>query len=410
MIIKDDGSRREAVYQIWQRNFQDPVSYADFYFDQVYGENDVLLYADGEELCGMVHMNPYTLCLGGKDKDASYIVGVATDEEYRRTGIMRKLLKESFDMMADRGEAITYLMPANEAYYLPFDFRFGMEQLEQEIQIMDPETAFGPEKEADYLITDQASPDQLEDLADMENAVKASRFDIYTKVSPAYYTRLGLEAISDYGRLFYVFREGKPAGRFAVGLENGCLLLSRIFFRDMDRVGELLRSVLAFCEKKYHYRHFQLVMDSTWESCLLPPGPAKGLRFYPVKKKRKIMFRILDPAGLSGCFSCRGEFCGRLCLEDTFFPQAQGSYLLKSDAGQLVISRPEESGHDMENVPLKEDVSDFGKISMADFTRILLGREEEKAEAIAEADLTEEGRKALAMIRPAGNICVMEIV
>ncbi|MBR0381688.1 MAG: GNAT family N-acetyltransferase [Eubacterium sp.] len=402
MIIKDDGSRREEVYRIWQRNFQDPVSYADFYFDRVYGKNEVLLYADRDQVCGMVHLNPYTLCLGGKKTDASYIVGVATDEAYRRTGIMRKLLKETFEMLADRGQAITYLMPANEAYYLPFDFRFGMEQLEQEIQILDPETAFGQESRAgDFRITDQASPEQLEELARMENEVKASRFDIFTQVSPDYYTRLGLEAVSDYGRLFYVFEGDRPAGRFAAGLENGCLLLSRIFCRDMERTGVFLQAVLSFCEKKYHYRHFQLIMDGAWEPFLLPPGPAKGLRFYPVKREKKIMFRILDPAGLSGCFSSGGDFDGIICLEDAFFPRAEGCYRLHAGEGKLEIIRLEETG---------QGAQDFGKITMADLTRVLLSDDQERQQALKEADLTERGRKALDLIRPARRICVMEIV
>ena len=62
------------------------------------------------------------------------IVGVATDEEYRRQGVMRELLVKTFQELRSRGELFTYLMPADENYYLPFDFRFGMAQVEQELE------------------------------------------------------------------------------------------------------------------------------------------------------------------------------------------------------------------------------------------------------------------------------------
>ena len=125
MIIRENGRYREEVYAMWQRNFHDPVPYADFYFTEVYGKNEVLLNvtdtagikgsaasempalhaaAMGEELPdeasgdirGMLHLNPYELLVRGKCVDANYIVGVATDEEFRRQGVMRELLTDTF--------------------------------------------------------------------------------------------------------------------------------------------------------------------------------------------------------------------------------------------------------------------------------------------------------------------------
>ena len=113
------------------------------------------------------------------------------------------------------------------------------------------------------------------------------------------------------------------------------------------------------------------------------------------------MFRILDPAGLSGCFSSGGDFDGIICLEDAFFPRAEGCYRLHAGEGKLEIIRLEETG---------QGAQDFGKITMADLTRVLLSDDQERQQALKEADLTERGRKALDLIRPARRICVMEIV
>ena len=85
MIVWDDGTKKQRVYEMWEDNFHDPVSYANFYFNEVYGKNEVLLNeemsADENIVKGMLHLNPYTLHVKGQQAEAKYIVGVATDED-----------------------------------------------------------------------------------------------------------------------------------------------------------------------------------------------------------------------------------------------------------------------------------------------------------------------------------------
>ena len=136
MIVWDDGTKKQRIYEMWQDNFHDPVSYADFYFKEVYGNNEVLINQEEDVAKGMLHLNPYLLHVHEQPVRAKYIVGVATDKEYRRQGVMKELLIESFQTLRSRGECFTYLMPADENYYLPFDFRFGMTQIEQEVEYL----------------------------------------------------------------------------------------------------------------------------------------------------------------------------------------------------------------------------------------------------------------------------------
>ena len=164
MIVWDNGTKKQRVYEIWEDNFHDPVSYANFYFNEVYGKNEVLLNeemsADENLVKGMLHLNPYTLHVKGQPAEAKYIVGVATDEEYRRQGVMRELLVKTFQELRSRGELFTYLMPADENYYLPFDFRFGMAQVEQELEYL-PELRKETEKQAKDII-EKDSKDSIE--------------------------------------------------------------------------------------------------------------------------------------------------------------------------------------------------------------------------------------------------------
>ena len=88
MIVWDDGTKKQRIYEMWQDNFHDPVSYADFYFKEVYGKNEVLINQEEDVAKGMLHLNPYLLHVNEQPVRAKYIVGVATDKEYRRQGVM----------------------------------------------------------------------------------------------------------------------------------------------------------------------------------------------------------------------------------------------------------------------------------------------------------------------------------
>ena len=87
MIVWDDGTKKQRIYEMWQDNFHDPVSYADFYFKEVYGKNEVLINQEEDVAKGMLHLNPYLLHVHEQPVRAKYIVGVATDKEYRRQGL-----------------------------------------------------------------------------------------------------------------------------------------------------------------------------------------------------------------------------------------------------------------------------------------------------------------------------------
>ena len=53
-----------------------------------------------------------------------YIVAVATKESRRGKGYMREVLTKALRDMNLEGRPFTFLMPAAEAIYRPFDFRF----------------------------------------------------------------------------------------------------------------------------------------------------------------------------------------------------------------------------------------------------------------------------------------------
>ena len=512
MIVWDNGTKKQRVYEIWEDNFHDPVSYANFYFNEVYGKNEVLLNeemsADENLVKGMLHLNPYTLHVKGQPAEAKYIVGVATDEEYRRQGVMRELLVKTFQELRSRGELFTYLMPADENYYLPFDFRFGMAQVEQELEYL-PELRKETEKQAKdiiekdskdsidakqesvaknkevllkkeeveqesqpeecpikedilgdnknkressfekYTFKTELSDAELETLVAQENVIKDTLFDIFTEISVPYIRRMEKEVESDYGQVIYVFDGESYVGRAAVGAEDSYFVLSQVFCADASKRENFLEQVILYCEEKYHYNRYQLILDPSWKDITTKIGLYRNFRFMPAKRVKKIMFRLLNIEELSkfleckietlketsetekekaGAKICEADNCGTnseendvyksdncenaICeidnceaytyrediyIEDKYLEEQSGAYHFLLKNGKVSITKTE---------TIKTD--GMQSISIAALTDYLFGKKEESVDNCE--TLTEEGKMLLKNICPLSENCIMEIV
>lgn len=456
MIVWDDGTRKQRVYEMWQENFHDPVPYADFYFQEVYGKNEVLLNQEEDATVkGMLHLNPYTLHVEGQPTEAKYIVGVATDEEYRRQGVMRELLVKTFQTLRDRGELFTYLMPADENYYLPFDFRFGMAQIEQELEYLPGQADIGQsesqmdkEEKANqngdrengqnlsaqsvsqpesYSIKTELSDEELERIVLQENTIKDTLFDIYTEISVAYIRRMEKEVESDFGQVLYVFDGEDYVGRVAVGAEDSYFVLSQVFCAQRSKRTHFLEQVILYCEKKYHYNRYQLILDPSWKDVTTKIGLQGSFRYMPAKQVKKIMFRLLNVEGLGKLLKYKvennetdsiKESCGKenqqvdamtindykkaiyeadIYIEDTYLEAQSGVYHFLLKEGNVSITKTELS-----------EKEDMPKISIATLTEYLFGGEKQGIEA--SDTLTAEAKGLLKNICPLAKNCIMEIV
>ena len=126
-IIYQKNKDKQPVYDMYQKIFEDPEPFAQYYFEEIYATNQVILAEEDNKILGMLHLNPYHIRAGKKTYTLNYIVAVAVWKEYRRRGIMAEMLKKCFNDMHEQQQPFTYLMPANKAYYEPFQFRFVMD-------------------------------------------------------------------------------------------------------------------------------------------------------------------------------------------------------------------------------------------------------------------------------------------
>lgn len=116
---EEKGCSRELYETVFK---EDTSRFVDFYYTYKTRDNQVLALALDGKLVSMLHLNPYTMIVNGFETPSNYIVAVATDEKYRHRGYMRLLLEKALQDMAAQNMAFTFLMPASERIYAPFDF------------------------------------------------------------------------------------------------------------------------------------------------------------------------------------------------------------------------------------------------------------------------------------------------
>ncbi|RDW18614.1 GNAT family N-acetyltransferase [Oceanobacillus chungangensis] len=76
-----------------------------------------------DKLAAKVHVIPLSVLINGKTFDMGGVAGVATWPEYRRSGMVKKLLLHSLKEMKKNGQVVSYLHP----FSVPFYRNFGWE-------------------------------------------------------------------------------------------------------------------------------------------------------------------------------------------------------------------------------------------------------------------------------------------
>lgn len=171
-LMADDRKFSRAVYETVFA--EDSKRFVDFYYEYKTWDNEILVLEEDDQLVSMVHLNPYTMIVNGYEFRCNYIVAVATLPEYRHRGYMRLLLEQALRDMAEQNMPFTFLMPASESIYAPFDFVWicPHTELPRRVEMMD---------------------------ADDQNRYLAARFQMFCKRDARYMENLRAERAAEMG-------------------------------------------------------------------------------------------------------------------------------------------------------------------------------------------------------------------
>ena len=122
ILLLKTAEEQERTKKLYREIFpEDTEDFLDFYYKK--RPKRILAMEEDGEVIAMLHLNPFLLSFFGREITATYIYAVATRKDKRKQGIMGELLRYSFQLLKEEGEALCFILPVMEQIYTPYGFR-----------------------------------------------------------------------------------------------------------------------------------------------------------------------------------------------------------------------------------------------------------------------------------------------
>lgn len=269
---------------LWEEVFADDTkAFLDYYYYIKTRDNEIYTVEEDGQICSMLQLNPYTLNIVNNSFPGAYIIAVATREPYRGRGYMGALLRTALNDMYAKKMPFTFLMPAAEAIYTPYDFRFIYTQNIGRITLEDEPDADGRQND-DCTFTDAALWD-AEEMASFFNGHFAVQWQVYAKRDAAYYQTMIMEQMSERGGVRLIRENGSLKGMYAYAAEGRLEIREPLYLPGYEAAYR--RSVRELLESQTHKSAVDSSRDSS-EAVVYACGDEDT-----VKRKPVIMARII---------------------------------------------------------------------------------------------------------------------
>lgn len=354
--------------ELWEEIFtEDSAQFLDYYYEVKTEENEIFVAEDNGTVRSMLQLNPYRLHLGDEVVEAKYIIAVATDEKYRHQGLMAALLKMSMGQMYDNGEPFTFLMPAAEAIYRPFDFRYIYAQKQTCIEAGDKKES--PDRKGFW---EDAKREDLKELAVFAEEMLRSKYTVYAVRDEHYYEVMLKEQQSENGGIRVLRYDGQIAGCFFYEVAENCAVREPLIRPGFE--AEFEREVRAMSKGKK----------------VLCLAGTEG------KEKPMIMARILCLKSMIGRLRVSEKMEVSFGIDDPILSGNCGCYRLSASAGEKISVQKISS----------EDTCQ-PDIPVALLTEVLFGYKEP---AVLQGITSPEVLEEIGKIIPASPVFLNEIV
>lgn len=230
-----EPSDKNEVMAIWSYCFSDPKEYTDYYFKFRYKAENTVVARNSGNVASALQLNPYSISLGGKLYDTSYIVGVSTLPQYRGLGIVRKLFSFAFNELFKRGELVSVLMPIDYSIYRKFGYEAVCEQYLYELDI-DMLSGFKPVRR--FRMAGRTKEELIE-LSDIYAGFTNGK-NLFTLRDASYYKTLLDEASLDKGGIVLTDGDSGPDGYMVYTIEGDSMMIREIVYNNIDALKSML--------------------------------------------------------------------------------------------------------------------------------------------------------------------------
>lgn len=310
---------------------EDSPAFVDYYFRVKAAENEIFVVEnEKQEILATLHLNPYEMMFCGEKVKTNYIVAVATRADCRHQGMMRSLLQASLQEMYRRKETFTWLMPAAEAIYRPFGFRFIYEKNKMTVTADVLRRAETDEKwqiHSDQEVSgdifcEEAKKEDLAELACFAEKQLSKLAEVYTVHDIAYFEQRMQEVGCEGGSLILIRKEKEICG----------------YFLALKKDREAWEIVVEDAVQKKAFPAVLHWFGASEEKCTFTVFPQIWEQYAQSENVPAIMGRIVHLERFVCCLKIKKEQEWKIRLTDSLVPENNGYFIIKTgiEGGSLI--------------------------------------------------------------------------
>lgn len=310
---------------------EDSPAFVDYYFRVKAAENEIFVVEnEKQEILATLHLNPYKMMFCGEKAKTNYIVAVATRADCRHQGMMRSLLQASLQEMYRREETFTWLMPAAEAIYRPFGFRFIYEKNKMTVTadvLRRAETDENWQIHSDQEVSgdifcEEAKKEDLAELACFAEKQLSKLAEVYTVHDIAYFEQRMQEVGCEGGSLILIRKEKEICG----------------YFLALKKDREAWEIVVEDAVQKKAFPAVLHWFGASEEKCTFTAFPQIWEQYAQSENVPAIMGRIVHLERFVCCLKIKKEQEWKIRLTDSLIPENNGYFIIKTgiEGGSLI--------------------------------------------------------------------------
>lgn len=310
---------------------EDSPAFVDYYFRVKAAENEIFVVEnEKQEILATLHLNPYEMMFCGERVKTNYIVAVATRADCRHQGMMRSLLQASLQEMYRREETFTWLMPAAEAIYRPFGFRFIYEKNKMTVTadvLQRAETDENWQIHSDQEVSgdifcEEAKKEDLAELACFAEKQLSKLAEVYTVHDIAYFEQRMQEVGCEGGSLILIRKEKEICG----------------YFLALKKDREAWEIVVEDAVQKKAFPAVLHWFGASEEKCTFTAFPQIWEQYAQSENVPAIMGRIVHLERFVCCLKIKKEQEWKIRLTDSLIPENNGYFIIKTgiEGGSLI--------------------------------------------------------------------------
>lgn len=310
---------------------EDSPAFVDYYFRVKAAENEIFVVEnEKQEILATLHLNPYEMMFCGEKVKTNYIVAVATRADCRHQGMMRSLLQASLQEMYRREETFTWLMPAAEAIYRPFGFRFIYEKNKMTVTadvLRRAETDENWQIHSDQEVSgdifcEEAKKEDLAELACFAEKQLSKLAEVYTVHDIAYFEQRMQEVGCEGGSLILIRKEKEICG----------------YFLALKKDREAWEIVVEDAVQKKAFPAVLHWFGASEEKCTFTAFPQIWEQYAQSENVPAIMGRIVHLERFVCCLKIKKEQEWKIRLTDSLVPENNGYFIIKTgiEGGSLI--------------------------------------------------------------------------